>query len=644
MNESKNAFRAGLVVIAGVAVAVAFFIASRKSTLDGSNSHPYYALLTDASGINAKSLITVAGLQVGEIQGIELTRVSLKDFAGHERDELEALYRQLSEPGLPPEEVPVKKSRYESLHSAWVQKYGATDAEKAAWESRPDSVDDGLLYGAPPKAPPAWNPELFVPVARVDMRVIADLEIPKDSWLKKESLGVLGAKALFLELGSGSEKVAPGERIENVRSQTGLDALQNRAEAIVASLESITRKIDRDIGGITSDVRGITSTLNKFIAGDGDSPPLDELYGLVMDEVRKVAVTVERAVRDVNRLVADNDQAVAGLLKNVEAITGDIAELTAGGPGEGGDGGPAEEGDLRAAMSRIREVTDDLAVVTGSLKEIIGANEGEVDQGVKELKHTLSELNRSLTSLAEVTGRVERGEGTVGRLLTDERMADKLESAVSGASDFVSGLTSLETHVDLATWYNVQAGNAQVSFELRLQPKPDKYYLLGIVDDGGGIERLTRTFINPSDDGVVSRQVVREDDNTIRFTAMFAKRFWDFLVLRAGILETSGAVGANLLFWDDRIELRSDLFNFGGPRNKLVNGDPIYPDFAWPRWRTMLKIQPIPHLYVLGGVDDVLNFQANPAVNAYGFDYFIGAGLTFQDEDLRSILPFVPSF
>lgn len=643
MNDSKNAFRAGLVVLAGVAIGVAFFAASRKSTLDGTNSHAYYALLTDASGINAKSLITVAGLQVGEIEGIRLSRVPLEEFAGHEREALEAAYRELVTPGAVAErELLVKKSRYASLHADWVTKYGATDAEQAAWEAGPKARDTGPLYGEPPRAPPAWRPEQLVPVARVDMRIVADLELPEDSWLKKESLGVLGAKALFLELGEASEKIPPGGRVQNVRSQTGLDALQNRAEAIVASLESITRKIDRDIGGITGDVRGITSTLNKFIAGDGDSPPLDEVYQLVMNEIRKVAVAVERAVRDVDGMLVSNDKSIAGLLANLDNISRDIAELTAGGSTTA-EGEPEPEGDLRRTMAQVRKVTDDLSVVTGSLKEIIGANEGEVDQGVKQLKNTLGELNRSLTSLAEVTGRVERGEGTVGRLLTDELMADKLESAVSGASDFVSGLTALETHIDLGTWYNFNEGTARVTFGLKLQPKPDKYYLIEVIEDGGGIERLTRTFQQPTGNDVTEREVIREYDNSIRFSAMFAKRFWDFLVLRAGLIETSGGVGANLLFWDDRVELRSDVFNFGGPRNSVNEADPLYGGFTWPRWRTLLKVQPIPYVYVTAGVDDVLNFQARPARDGYGLDYFFGAGITFQDEDLRSILPFVPS-
>lgn len=659
MQDNQNAFRAGLVVLVGIIIGLAFFFTTQKSTLDDDNSHAYFALLDDASGINAKSLITVAGLQVGEIQNIELTQVSLQEFAGQERRELESLYEELqAKDVLPVSERTIKVARYQKMHGRWVQRYGASDVERARWEAqaetnpeaKKDSADapvaeksKGVLYAALP-APPAWFPKQKISVARVDMRVISDLRIPVDSWLKKESLGVLGAKALFLELGESKTIVTPGERVVNVRAQTGLDALQNRAEGIVSSLESITRKIDRDIGGITQDVRGITHTLHRFMAGDGDTPPLNEVYELVMNEIRKVAVTVERAVRDVDGMLVENDDSVAGLLRNLNSISTDIAALTSG-PSNSGDGSVQEAGDLRQTMTQIRKVSDDLAVVTSSLKNIIGANEGEVDQGVKRVKHTLDELNRSLTSLAEVSGRVERGEGTVGRLLTDERMADKLEYAVSGASDFVSGLTSLETHVDLGTWYNFNESTARVTFGLKLQPKPDKFYLFEIIEDGGGIERLTRTLQEGTSNGsdVTEREVVRQYDNSIRITAMFAKRFWDFLVLRAGLIETSGGVGANLYFWDDRIELRSDLFNFSGPRDKVIDGDPLYGDLTWPRWRTLLKFQPVPYIYLTAGVDDVLNFQANPATSGYGLDYFMGAGITFQDEDLRSILPFVPS-
>lgn len=630
MIDSKNAFRAGLVVLVGVGIALAFFIAVRKSTLDGSNSAPYFAYLEDASGINAKSLITVAGLQVGEIVDIRLVEVTEGDLRGHEQRRLQEKYRadlqewwqrrreRLAKAGQDPGDLP---------------------------EELPEHDEADGVFHQRPTPPPPFNPDRKLQVARVEMRVIQDMKLPVDTWMKKESLGVLGAKALFLELGDEPAYIEPGGRIVNVRSVTQLDAITEQAERMVDSVAHIIDTIDRDLGGIVGDVRGITGELNRFIAGSEDSPPLDELYRVVMDEMSRVAKTIDKAVRTVDAMLQTNDRAVSGLLANMERISKDIADLTAG-PGEGGEGGePGQGGELRETIVQVRRISDDLADITSTLREVVGANEDDVDQSVKEIKSTLAELNRSLGSLAEVTGRVERGEGTVGRLLTDERMADRVEAAVAGASDFVTSLTAMQAHVDLATWYNVNASSAQVRFGLRLQPRPDKYYLLEIVDDGGGVERFTRTFIDREGDGIENRTSIREDDNSLRFSAMFAKKFWDFLVLRAGLIETSGGVGANLVFWDDRIDLRTDVFNFGGPRNRIDADDPLYRDIvAWPRWRTMLHVQPIPHLYLMGGVDDVLNFHAQPANDGFGFDYFFGAGITFQDDDLRAILPFVPSF
>jgi hypothetical protein len=64
----------------------------------------------------------------------------------------------------------------------------------------------------------------------------------------------------------------------------------------------------------------------------------------------------------------------------------------------------------------------------------------------------------------------------------------------------------------------------------------------------------------------------------------------------------------------------------------------------------VVKGQPLPHLYLSAGVDDVLNgwdfasssFHPYTTRDGYGIDWFVGVGLTFKDDDLRSILPFIP--
>jgi phospholipid/cholesterol/gamma-HCH transport system substrate-binding protein len=632
MSDSANAFRAGLVIVAGTIIAIAFFFASKKTSLDERNSIPYYALLTDASGVNAKSLITVAGLQVGEIKNITLVGVTIGELI----PDLEL--RTLDAIGFPPPSPDVRIAHNEDFDGiiGSLVDQGKLPGREAV-ERKKITKEEALAAILKVKGE-------TVRVARVDFNVTNTVRIPTDTWMKKESLGVLGAKALFLELGPSIDVLQAGDRIVNVRSLTGTDALLAQAQNIVSDVRSITNKLDQDIGGITSDIKGITGELNRFVAGDGDTMPLDELYKLVMTDLRKLSNTVEAAVRDANKLIRDNDGEIAKLLVNVQNITSDIADLTGRGDptAVGPDGGPTEEGDIRATMASIRKVADDLSSVTGQLREMLGENEEEVGQGIKSLQTTINELNRSLASLSEVAGRVERGEGTVGRLLTDEKIADKVEAAVAGASDFVTSITSLETHIDIGSWYNFYRGANTTTVGLKLQPRPDKFYLIEVVDDGGRLERFTER----DRDGNILRESIREEDNQLRFSAMFAKQFFDFLVLRVGLIETTGGVGANIFFFDRRVELRSDVFDIRGPRNSLATD--VLPDLYLPRWRTLVKAQPIPHLYVSAGIDDVLNsfgpagFQTYSDQLGYGFDYFLGVGLTFKDDDLRSILPFIP--
>lgn len=632
MNDAKNAFRAGLVIVVGIACAIFFFASSSKTSLDTGNSVGYYAYLTDASGVNAKSLITVAGLQVGEIADISLVPVTVAEFVVDFDQRVEKIIDPAATVVVAPND------EFDGVLRRLVEK---SDAKTVA--------DLKSLRNEPMR------------LAKVSMRVTNAVKVPADTWIRKESLGVLGAKALFLELGRSETILQEGGRIVNVRSMTGTDALLAQAEGIVADVRSITRKLDNDIGGITADIRGITSQLNRFVNGDGESPPLDELYKVAMGDLRRLTVTIDDILKDARRLINNNDEQFSLLVGNVQRITKDISDLTSAGSGSGGvpmvddtgkpildkDGKPVlstDEGDLRATMKSVRKISDDLTDVTAQLKSILGENGDKVGDGVVQLTETVTELNRTLTSLSEVAGRVERGEGTVGRLLTDEGMAMKVENAVNGAADFVTGLTSLETHVDIGSWYNFNRELTTTTLSLKLQPKPDKFYLVEIVDDGGNLERLVQVDA----DGNSTRSSIREEDNQVRITAMFAKRFFDFLVLRAGLIETTGGVGANIFLFDNRLELRSDLFGTRGPRDSLVS-DTIAGLYL-PRWRSVVKAQPIPHLYVSAGIDDALNawnFEAGQArvynaADGYGADWFLGVGLTFKDDDLRSILPFIP--
>jgi len=43
------------------------------------------------------------------------------------------------------------------------------------------------------------------------------------------------------------------------------------------------------------------------------------------------------------------------------------------------------------------------------------------------------------------------------------------------------------------------------------------------------------------------------------------------------------------------------------------------------------------HIYIAGGVDDVFNQEPTESQSKSSFDYFFGAGIHFDDEDLKAI-------
>ena len=71
----------------------------------------------------------------------------------------------------------------------------------------------------------------------------------------------------------------------------------------------------------------------------------------------------------------------------------------------------------------LRETTQNLDAVTGSLKQILGGSEEEISQGLKG-------LSASTKALETILGKIERGEGTVGKLLSEEELYEEMRDFV----------------------------------------------------------------------------------------------------------------------------------------------------------------------------------------------------------------------
>jgi len=245
-----------------------------------------------------------------------------------------------------------------------------------------------------------------------------------------------------------------------------------------------------------------------------------------------------------------------------------------------------------------------------------------VEAGLGRAQTSLDSLEQTLASTREIAKKVETGEGTLGRLVTDDHLIDSVEETVDDVGGIVKSLSRLQVRVELHLYYGFLEGSTKTYVGLRLQPKPDRWYAFELIDDPRGKTNwfTTVTETNDPDLPPLVRESTVKTTDELKFSLYFAKR-WHFLVARLGIIENAGGAGLDVVLLDEALRFAFDAFAFGQDRA--------------PHLKATAQIRLFDHLLVMAGVDDF--------ANAAHRDYFLGLGLTFTDDDLKALLTVAPT-
>ena len=411
--------------------------------------------------------------------------------------------------------------------------------------------------------------------ARIDMRIKPDVPLYDDAAAAKVASSLLGEYFISITPGTeGKRQLQDGDRIKHV------------IEA------ATTDQILKDVSAIAQDVKKVSAALAESVGSDEGKQNLK-------DTLANLAQVTDA----LNQTVRENRESIRQILVNVEAITS--------------EGRP----EIAQILENVRETTNQVRelVAKGDPKD--PAQAGEVRQIIDKVNRASTSLESALSNIDKVSERLEKGEGTLGRLTKDEKLIDEVEGVAQTVGEFVGGLDRLQTIVVLRTDYQFLASTVKSYVELRLQPREDKYYSIEIVNDPRGLTRFEQVDIQSNDPNnpPFRREVRTVTTNAFRFSLQFAQMFGPFTG-RFGIKESTGGVGLDLAAFQNRFELRQDLFGFG--------------EVVLPRWRISFGYEFISRLWLLGGVDDILSTDRR--------DYFVGLQLKFNDEDLKRVLPFAP--
>lgn len=202
--------------------------------------------------------------------------------------------------------------------------------------------------------------------------------IPTDSEAKIFSDGLMGSKAIEIVYGAADTYLADGDTLRSSRNRDLMDMAGSELDFFKQKIAQVT----------------------------GD---------------------LSRTLENLNRLLENNESSISGTLTHLDGITGDMAELFS-----------SEKGNLRAAV-------DNLAAFSAML----GQNASRIDSivsSVNRLTTQLTEeefarrLTESVEGLNALMARIERGDGTLGRLMDDPALYDSLTVASSNLAALLADL------------------------------------------------------------------------------------------------------------------------------------------------------------------------------------------------------------
>ncbi|RYZ91645.1 MAG: MCE family protein [Proteobacteria bacterium] len=325
-----------------------------------------------------------------------------------------------------------------------------------------------------------------------------------------------------------------------------------------------------------------------------DSGSLDNLVTQVSEissSLKEVAVVLKESVS-----AEGNRKHILGrIVTNIEKLTGDLAQMT---------------GENKA---KIGEIVDQVHDVTGTLSELVN-DEGE-DGFKKSWKKAVASLQRIdsvLKNADDIVGKINRGEGTIGKLVNDETTVDNLNSTIEGISGMLEGASRIQTGFDFHADYLSDVKATKSTIGVRIQPGLDRYYYLGVIDDPAGV--VDREASVSTVNGVVTTSTqTKTYYNKTKFSAMFAKNFYDVTV-RGGLIENQGGVGIDYMFFRRKMKVSLEAF-----------------DFAKVNLRAQAMYSLVHGFYLLGGMQDVLDKSDRRSS-------YLGAGLYITNDDLKLLL------
>jgi phospholipid/cholesterol/gamma-HCH transport system substrate-binding protein len=416
--------------------------------------------------------------------------------------------------------------------------------------------------------------------ARVRLRLDEPLGLTEGSFARIANVGLLGDKYVELVPGPEGAPVLAEEAVIPGVTPPGFDEAMARLNSVA---EAIERVADPLAGGLS---------------GTGGETPLSRLIG-----------NLEATSADIRLLVEANREGLAATIHNFEVMSAALAR------------------DLPGLVAR-------LDAVLAQVDTVVAENREELGESAENVAALTRDLEGAAADLATITDRLERGEGTLGKLLGSDQAheellatLDSVQSGVGQLSDTLGRVQRLRLDLDMEGAYLAQDEDSLGHVGLTLFPtaESNKLYRVALSQTPRGethVKTQEITVTNPDGSVETTRiETFTQEDEAV-LSALVGLRLDNRARLWTGLIEGHFGAQVEYPFLDRRLWLDVKAFDFDR------RGD------LSPHLRLTSRWHLNDNLYLLGGYDDPLESD---------FDsLFVGGGIRWTDDDLKYLLGSLP--
>jgi len=353
--------------------------------------------------------------------------------------------------------------------------------------------------------------------ARVVMDIDNGVRVPVDSMAAFSTLGLLGEKYVEIDPGDSSEFCAANASIRGAQ-KAGFDQIGDMLSSVGGELKAVTSSL-RDV-------------LN--------------------DENR---IKIKQALEGAAGATAELEAILAGNRTEFERL-------------------------VRGANQTVEDVGRTIADISADLKNSLAILEATIKENRDPLKADLEKIGEAVTKLQEILEKIQKGEGTAGKLLADESLYNDASEILSTAKKTAGVVSGIKGYADFQAGYYGSTERVRAALTAGLRPSEKTFVEAGLVRDPW--------------------------ENTFKFSFQGGLRLGSFSP-RVGFIENELGVGLDYA-GGERWGLSLEGFDFNRENS--------------PRVRLTGRIFPLRNVYLMAGTDDFTLAERR--------EFFVGLGLALK--------------